>query len=199
MRKLLSTNFTFYDNFYKDDNCKKYRSQGIDFPYIPNKEWMDELNNEYIFIWEPQTKRRKKLEVAKGVISRGEYGQPKVYGRYLDKPFYSIGFDEYFPRYCWGDALEFMGIPLTDDNKLSCLVFDNEEEAREYCNKYNEWYEIKTKQQYKDYLNSNEIKNEFNKYLNSIKNVINNIEENDTENFYELINKIYWSDKIFQN
>ena len=101
MKKLLSTNYTYYKDFYENDNWKKYRAQGIDEAYIPNEEWMSELGNEYYMIWAPQTNRRTKMEVAKCKISRGEYGVPRVYGKYLDKPFKNAGWDQYFPRYCW--------------------------------------------------------------------------------------------------
>lgn len=198
MRKLLSTRYTYYDDFYVNDNWKRYRAQGIDEKYIPNEEWMSELGNEYYMIWSPQTNRRTKMEVAKCKITRGEYGEPKVYGKYLDKPFKGAGWNQFFPRYCWGDAHEYMGIPVTEDNKLACLVFDNEQEAREYCNGYNEWRENKKKKQVKDYLNSNKIKNEFKEYLEKIKNVINDIDENDSEHYYEMIKDIYWSDERFR-
>jgi len=198
MRKLLSTRYTYYEDFYKNDNWKRYRAQGIDEKYVPNEEWMSELGNEYFFIWAPQTNRRTKMEVAKCTITRGEYGEPKVYGKYLDKPFKGAGWNQYFPRYCWGDAHEFMGIPVTEDNKLDCLVFDNEQEAREFCNAYNEWKENKKKKQVKDYLNSDKIKNEFKEYLEKIKNVINDIDENDSEHYYEMIKDIYWSDERFR-
>lgn len=198
MRKLLSTRYTYYKDFYENDNYKRYRSQGIDEKYVPNEEWMSELGNEYYMIWAPQTNRRTKMEVAKCKITRGEYGVPRVYGKYLDKPFKGAGWDQYFPRYCWGDAHEFMGIPVTEDNKLDCLVFDNEQEAREFCNAYNDWKENKNKKQIKDYLNSDKIKNEFKEYLEKIKNVINNIDENDSEHYYRMIKDIYWSDERFR-
>lgn len=198
MKKLLSTNYTYYKDFYENDNWKKYRAQGIDEKYVPNKEWMSELGNEYYMIWAPQTNRRTKMEVAKCKITRGEYGVPRVYGKYLDKPFKGAGWDQYFPRYCWGDAHEFMGIPVTEDNKLDCLVFDNEQEAREFCDAYNEWKENKNKKRIKDYLNSDKVKNEFKEYLEKVKNVINNIDENDSEHFYNMIKDIYYSDKRFR-
>lgn len=198
MKKLLSTNYTYYKDFYENDNWKKYRAQGIDEKYVPNEEWMSELGNEYYMIWSPQTNRRTKMEVAKCKITRGEYGVPRVYGKYLDKPFKSAGWDQYFPRYCWGDAHEFMGIPVTEDNKLDCLVFDNEQEAREFCDAYNEWKENKKKKQIKDYLNSDKVKNEFKEYLEKVKNVINNIDENDSEHFYNMIKDIYYSDERFR-
>ena len=134
MHKLISTKYTYYEDFY-EGKSEEYRKKGIDNAYVPCKEWMDEIGKEYYFIWGPQTKRRTRLEVAKGTIGRGSYGVPS--GRpcvYLDKPYKYAGWDEYFPRYCWGDAYEFMGIPLTEDNKLDCLVFDNEIEARDFCN-----------------------------------------------------------------
>ena len=198
MRKLLSTKYTYYKDFYENDNAKRYRAQGIDEKYVPNEEWMSELGHEYFFIWAPQTNRRTKMEVAKCTITRGEYGEPKVYGKYLDKPFKGAGWNEYFPRYCWGDAHKFMGIPMTEDNKLDCLVFDNEQEAREFCNAYNEWKENKKKKQIKDYLNSDKVKNEFKEYLEKIKNVINDIDENDSEHYYGMIKDIYWSDERFR-
>lgn len=198
MKKILSTNYTYYKDFYENDNWKKYRAQGIDEKYVPNEEWMSELGNEYYMIWAPQTNRRTKMEVAKCKISRGEYGVPKVYGKYLDKPFKNAGWDQYFPRYCWGDAHKFMGIPVTEDNKLDCLVFDNEQEAREFCDAYNEWKENKNKKRIKDYLNSDKVKNEFKEYLEKVKNVINNIDENDSEHFYNMIKDIYYSDERFR-
>ena len=199
MKKLISSKFTYYEDFYKGDNSKKYRAQGIDNPYIPNDEWMNELGNEYYMIWSPQTNRRKKLEVVKAKISRNSYGTPWVYGKYLDKPFREAGWNDYFPRYCWSNAYEFMNIPITEDNKLSCLVFDNEQEAREFCNSYNEWKENKDKQQLKEHLNSDAVKKEFKDHLKAIKNVINNIDENDSEHFYKMITDIYWLDKRFRN
>lgn len=198
MKKILSTNYTYYKDFYENDNWKRYRAQGIDEKYVPNEEWMSELGNEYYMIWAPQTNRRTKMEVAKCKITRGEYGVPRVYGKYLDKPFKGAGWDQYFPRYCWGDAHEFMGIPVTEDNKLDCLVFDNEQEAREFCDAYNEWKENKNKKQIKDYLNSDKVKNEFKEYLEKVKNVINNIDENDSEHFYNMIKDIYYSDERFR-
>lgn len=145
MYKLICTKFTHYDDFYKNENYKKYREMGIDECIVPCDEWMNEMGNKYYFIWEPQTNRRTKMEVVFGEISRNEYGYPQVYGTYLDKPYHGAGMNGYFPRYCWGEAHDFMGIKLTDNNKLSCLVFDNEQEVREYCNKYNEWKENKNK------------------------------------------------------
>lgn len=198
MRKLLSTRYTYYKDFYENDNWKRYRAQGIDEKYVPNEEWMSELGNEYYMIWAPQTNRRTKMEVAKCKITRGEYGEPRVYGKYLDKPFKDAGWNQFFPRYDWGNAHEFMGIPVTEDNKVDCLVFDNEQEAREFCNAYNEWKENKKKKQVKDYLNSDKVKNEFKEYLEKIKNVINDIDENDSEHYYEMIKNIYWSNERFR-
>lgn len=198
MRKLLSTRYTYYKDFYENDNWKRYRAQGIDEKYVPNEEWMSELGNEYYMIWAPQTNRRTKMEVAKCKITRGEYGEPRVYGKYLDKPFKDAGWNQFFPRYDWGDAHEFMGISVSKDNKLDCLVFDNEQEAREFCNKYNEWKENKKEKQVKDYLNSDKVKNEFKEYLEKIKNVINDIDENDSVHYYEMIKNIYWSNERFR-
>lgn len=198
MRKLLSTRYTYYKDFYENDNWKRYRAQGIDEKYVPNEEWMSELGNEYYMIWAPQTNRRTKMEVAKCKITRGEYGEPKVYGKYLDKPFKDAGWNQFFPRYDWGDAYEFMGISVSKDNKLDCLVFDNEQEAREFCNRYNEWKENKKEKQVKDYLNSDKVKNEFKEYLEKIKNVINDIDENDSMHYYEMIKNIYWSNERFR-
>ena len=199
MKKLISSKFTYYDDFYEGDNMKKYRDQGIYEPYIPNEEWMNELGNEYYMIWAPQTNRRTKLEVVKGKIGRGIYGAPWIISaKYLDKPFKGAGWNKYFPRYCWGDAYEFMSIPLTEDNKLGCLVFDNEQEAREFCDAYNEWKENKNKKRIKDHLNSPEVKKEFKDYLEKVKNLINNIDENDSEHYYGMIKDIYWSDERFR-
>ena len=198
MRKIISSRYTYYKDFFKNDNCKRYRAQGIDHPYVPNEEWMTEIGNEYYMIWAPQTNRRTKMEVAKCIISRGDYGVPAVYGRYLDKPFKDACWDNYFPRYCWSDAYEFMGIPEPDDTRCDCLVFDNEQEAREFCNEYNEWKEKKKKKRVKDYLNSDEVKKEFKEYLEKIKNVINDIDENDSEHYYEMIKDLYLNNyKIF--
>lgn len=105
MHKLICTNFTYYDDFYKNENYKKYREKGIDNCAIPCEEWMNEIGNKYYFIWGPQTKRRTKMEAIFGEISRDEYGYPKVYGTYLDKPYHRSCWDGYFPRYCWVELM----------------------------------------------------------------------------------------------
>ena len=51
MRKIISSRYTYYKDFFKNDNCKRYRAQGIDHPYVPNEEWMSELGNEYYMIF----------------------------------------------------------------------------------------------------------------------------------------------------
>ena len=177
---------------HENENYKKYRAQGIDEKYVPNEEWMSELGNEYYMIWAPQTNRRTKMEVVKAAISRDDYGCPKVYGTYLDKPYHGADWNSYFPRYCWGDAHEFMGIKLTDDNKLSCLVFDNEQEAREFCNKYNEWKENKDKKRIKDILKSDSCLKKETKRLNLLKEFVNGLTPENID--------MYWAiDKLFES
>ena len=189
MHKLLSTRYTYYQDFY--DNRKEYEQKGIDNCYVPRKEWMDELGKEYYLIWSPQTKSRTRLEVVKGTIGRDSYGAPKVVKCiYLDKPFKGAYWDEYFPRYCWGSAYEFMNVTVTDDNKLDCLVFDNEKEARDFCDRYNDWLEIKNEQEIEEYLASSESKKMHSKRLKQIKALIKTLDKDNT-NTYTTIDAIY--------
>lgn len=199
MHKFISTKNTYYKDFYK--NKKEYEAKGIDNCYVPCKEWMDELGKEYYFIWSPQTKRRTRLEVVKGTICRDIYGYPKVSGQFLDKPFKGAYWNEYFPRYCWGSAYEFMNVTVTSDNKLDCLVFDNENEARDFCNRYNDWKETKNKQKIEEYLASNESKKKHSKRLKQIKSLVKTLDKDNVDTYttidtiYEAIgNKLGWEE-----
>ena len=48
MHKLICTKFTHYDDFYKNENYKKYRENCIDKCTVPCEEWMNEMGNKYL-------------------------------------------------------------------------------------------------------------------------------------------------------
>lgn len=81
-----------------------------------------------------------------------------------------------------------MGIKLTDDNKLSCLVFDNEQEAREYCKKYNEWNENKAKKENEDILKSDWYRKRETKRLNLLKEFVNGLTPKNIDTYWAIDN-----------
>lgn len=174
MRKLISTKYESSDNVQTDEYI------------IPNPEWMNEIGNKYYFIWAPQTNRRTDLEVVFGEITRDYCGYPKVLAKYLDKPKHDAYWDNFFPSYSYIDACEFMGIDVNKDMYYSCLVFDNEVEARAYCSEYNEWKNNKYKRLEEERLRSDESVKKHTKRLQLIKDLISTIDINDINTYWKI-------------
>ena len=129
MRKLIyPCDYEFHDN---------WEEIGLHSPYTydsTDKDTLNSLGKEYYVICGPHSARSSKYRICKGVFHKSSLYGICFSGYEVDKNDKRIsgcGPDSYCPRYTWEDFLEFLDIPIISQNKLTALIFDNYNEAKQ--------------------------------------------------------------------
>ena len=130
------------DNWPQSGNKYKYNCK--------DKATLDLIASEkqvYIIWWWHNRQYHNFYDVVKGTFYRGDYGvvkftgemlpNSKNYKKYKKKGWTSVWGDDWLPSTSWGDFHECLGLEFNEHTKLTCLVFDNEQEALECLDK---WY-----------------------------------------------------------
>ena len=185
MRKLIfPCEYEFHSN---------YKELGLEYPYtLTDQDTIDFLGKECYIINGPNSSRSSKYLICKGHFKRSESGSVYFSGHAIDKNGKDCGWcgcDSYFPRYTWNDFLEFLGLVIIDRNKLSALVFDNYNEAKQCLDDFLEFRQVKWHKQWLDYINSDEVLEEYDTRLNDIVNCLNNL--TDKREYIDTIRQIY--------
>lgn len=187
MRKLIYPRDCEFHNNWKEI--------GLDSPYTydsTDKDTLDFLNKECYVICGPSSSRSSKYRICKGVFHKSSLYGICFSGYEVDKNDKRIsgcGVDSYCPRYTWEDFLEFLDLPIISRNKLTALIFDNYNEAKECLDDFLKFRQNKYHKQWLDYINSPKLIKEYNDKLNSIIESLNKI-SNNQENI-QVIRDIY--------
>lgn len=172
-----------------------WKEIGLDSPYTydsTDKDTLDFLNKECYIICGPSSSRSSKYRICKGVFHKSSLYGICFSGYEVDKNDKRIsgcGVDSYCPRYTWEDFLEFLDLPIISRNKLTALIFDNYNEAKECLDDFLKFRQNKYHKQWLDYINSPKLIKEYNDKLNSIIEKLNKI-SNNQENI-QVIRDIY--------
>lgn len=187
MRKLIyPCTSTFHHN---------WQEEGLDSPYTYESvdcDTMSILEKECYVICGPSSSRSSKYRICKGFFHKHPMYGICFSGYEVDKNDTKIGgcgVDSYCPRYTWGDFLEFLELPIISRNKLTALIFDNYNEAKECLDNFLKFKKDKHEKYWKAYINSPEIINEYNTKLNDIINCFDKLTDK-TENI-NMIRNIY--------
>ena len=187
MRKLIyPCDCEFHDN---------WKEIGLDSPYTydsTDKDTLDFLNKECYIICGPSSSRSSKYRICKGVFHKSSLYGICFSGYEVDKNDKRIsgcGVDSYCPRYTWEDFLEFLDLPIISRNKLTALIFDNYNEAKQCLDNFLKFRTEKNKKSWQKYINSPEVTKEYDmKLSNSISCLIN---LNDKTENIQVIRDIY--------
>lgn len=190
------------------ESGNKYKYNCID------KATLDLIANQkevYLIMWWDNRRYTNFYDVVKGTFYRGEYGvvnfsgemvkASKNYKKFMRarNNYNSVWCnDDWMPAVGWGEFHECFGIELTEDNKLTALVFDNEQEALDALDKWYGFLEKKSEETTKEFFASEDTKKDFKERLISIQNVINNIDETQIAEYWNFIDKLYWNNKEFR-
>ena len=186
---------------------KKYKYNCVDKATL---DLIDSQNEVYLIFWWYNRRNTDFYDVAKGTFYRGEYGvvnfsgnivkSSRNYRKYVrSQKWDSVWLNgDWLPAADWREFHEFLGIEMTDENKLTALVFDNEQEALNCLNEWYEFMEKKNKESNEKFFSDENTKKTFNERLNSIKNVINSIDEAKIKEYWGFIDKIYWDHPEFR-
>ena len=174
------------------DNWKEL---GLDSPYTydnTDKDTLNFLDKECYVIYGPSSSRSSKYRICKGYFHKSSLYGICFSGYEVDKNDKKIGGcspDSYCPRYIWSDFLNFLGLPITGRNKLTALVFDNYNEAKQCLNDFLEFKKEQNVKTWQKYISSPEVEKEYNmKLSNSISCLIN---LNDKTENIQIIRDIY--------
>lgn len=189
MRKLIyPTDCKFHDD---------WKEIGLESPYTyknTDKDTLDALDKECYVICGPYHSKSSKYRICKGFFHKSSLYGICFSGYEVDKNDKRIsvcGPDSYFPRYVWSDFLEFLGLPIISRNKLTALIFDNYEEAKQCLDDFLKFMRDKNEKAWKKYINSPEVVKEYNDKIDSIISCLNKISDN-TENI-QAIREAYYS------
>lgn len=187
MRKLIYPCDCEFHNNWKDI--------GLESPYTydsTDKDTLNFLDKECYVICGPSSSRSSKYRICKGYFHKSSLYGICFSGNEVDKNDKRIsgcGPDSYCPRYTWEDFLEFLGLPIIDKNKLTALVFDTYNEAKECLDNFLKFRKNKYEKSWKTYINSPKIIDEYNTKLNDIISCFNELTDK-TENI-QIIRDIY--------
>lgn len=187
MRKLIyPCDCTFHNN---------WKEIGLDSPYTydsTDKDTLNSLDKEYYVIYGPSSSRSSKYRICKGVFHKSSLYGICFSGYEVDKNDKRIsgcGVDSYCPRYTWEDFLEFLDLPIISRNKLTALIFDNYNEAKQCLDDFLKFRKEKNEKSWQKYINSPEVEKEYDmKLSNSISCLIN---LNDKTENIQVIRDIY--------
>jgi len=187
MRKLIyPCDREFHDN---------WKEIGLDSPYTydsTDKDTLNSLDKECYVIYGPSGSRSSKYRICKGNFHKSSLYGICFSGYEVDKNDKRISGcspDSYFPRYNWSDFLEFLELPIIDRNKLTALIFDNYEEAKQCLDDFLKFRKEKNNKFWQKYLNSPEIIKEYDNKIDTIITCLNKISDN-TEHI-QVIRDIY--------
>ena len=176
MRKLIyPCDCGFHDN---------WKELGLDSPYTydnTDKDTLNSLDKECYVICGPSSSRSSKYRICKGVFHKSSLYGICFSGNEVDKNDKRIdgcGVDSYFPRYTWGDFLEFLGLPIIDKNKLTALIFDNYEEAKQCLDDFLKFRKVRNDRLRQEYLNSPKTIKEYDDKIDTIITCLNKISDN---------------------
>lgn len=179
-------------------DCKfhdDWKELGLDSPYTytsTDKDTLDALDKECYVIYGPSSSRSSKYRICKGYFYKSSMYGICFSGYEVDKNDRRInrcGPDSYCPRYTWHDFLEFLGLPIISKNKLTALVFDNYNEAKQCLDDFLKFRTEKNKKSWQKYINSPEVEKEYDmKLSNSISCLIN---LNDKTENIQVVRDIY--------
>lgn len=161
-----------------------WKEIGLDSPYTydsTDKDTLNSLDKECYVICGPSSSRSSKYRICKGYFYKSSVYGICFSGNEVDKNDKRIsgcGPDSYFPRYTWGDFLEFLGLPIIDKNKLTALTFDNYEEAKQCLDDFLKFRKIKNDKLRQEYLNSPKIIKEYDDKIDAIITCLNKISDN---------------------
>ena len=172
-----------------------WKEIGLDSPYTyesVDQDTIDILEKECYVIYGPSSSRSSKYRICKGYFHKSSMYGICFSGYEVDKNDKRIsgcGSDSYCPRYTWHDFLEFLGLPIISKNKLTALVFDNYNEAKQCLDDFLKFRIEKNKKSWQKYINSPEVEKEYDmKLSNSISCLIN---LNDKTENIQVIRDIY--------
>lgn len=181
MRKLIyPCECTFHDN---------WKEEGLDSPYTyesVDSDTMNILEKECYVICGPSSSRSSKYRICKGVFHKSSLYGICFSGYEVDKNDKRIngcGVDSYCPRYTWGDFLEFLELPIIDRNKLTALIFDNYNEAKQCLDDFLKFRKAKNDKYLQEYFNSPKTIKEYNDKIDAIITYLNKISDN-TKHIY---------------
>ena len=175
MRKLI---YPHECNFHKD-----WKELGLDSPYTyesTDKDTIDILGKECYVIYGPHSSRSSKYRICKGIFHKSPMYGICFSGYEVnknDKRIGGCGPDYYCPACTWSDFLIFLELPLIDRNKLTALVFDTYNEAKECLDDFLKFRRERNKKIWNEYINSQEITNEYNTKLKSIISCLSTLED----------------------
>ncbi len=187
MRKLIyPCDCKFHDN---------WKEIGLDSPYTydsTDKDTLNSLDKEYYVICGPHSTRSSKYRICKGIFHKSSLYGICFSGYEVNKNDERIsgcGPDSYCPRYTWDDFLEFLDLPIISRNKLTAIIFDNYNEAKQCLDDFLKFRIEKNKKSWQKYINSPEVTKEYDmKLSNSISCLIN---LNDKTENIQVIRDIY--------
>ena len=161
-----------------------WKEIGLDSPYTydnTDKDTLNFLDKECYVICGPSSSRSSKYRICKGVFHKSPLYGICFSGNEVDKNDKRIngcGLDSYCPRYTWEDFLEFLDIPIISQNKLTALIFDNYNEAKQCLDDFLKFRKEKNNKFWQKYLNSPEIIKEYDNKIDTIINCLNKISDN---------------------
>ena len=161
-----------------------WKEIGLDSPYTydsTDKDTLNFLDKGCYVICGPSSSRSSKYRICKGVFHKSPLYGICFSGNEVDKNNKRIsgcGPDSYCPRYAWGDFLEFLGLPIISKNKLTALIFDNYEEAKQCLDDFLKFRKVKNDKLRQEYLNSPKTIKEYDDKIDAIITCLNKISDN---------------------
>ena len=176
MRKLIyPCDCTFHANWEEMGLCSPYTYESTD------KDTLNFLDKECYVICGPSSPRSSKYRICKGYFHKSSTYGICFSGNEVnknDKRISGCSPDSYFPRYAWGDFLEFLGLHIIDRNKLTALIFDNYEEAKQCLDDFLKFKHDKYEKSWKKYINSSKVVQEYDDKIDTIITCLNKISDN---------------------
>jgi len=161
-----------------------WKEIGLDSPYTydnTDEDTLNSLDKECYVIYGPSSSRSSKYRICKGYFHKSSLYGICFFGYEVDKNDKRIsvcGSDSYLPRYNWSDFLEFLGLPIISQNKLTALTFDNYKEAKQCLDDFLKFIKIKNDKYWQEYLNSPKTIKEYDDKIDTIITCLNKISDN---------------------
>ena len=144
------------------ESGNKYKYNCVDKATL---DLIDSQKEVYLIMWWDNIRYTNFYDVVKGTFYRGNYGvvnfrgemvkASKNYKKFMRSRnnYNSVWLDgDWLPAAGWGEFHECFGLKLTENNKLTALVFDNEQETLDALDKWYNFLEKKDEETTKEFF-----------------------------------------------